>query len=82
MPDEVLRKIFQPFFTTKGEQGTGLGVPQVGAFMRSVGGHVCVASHLGEGTIFDLFFSSVEPNNAHTRPMDDQATPPSGGSRR
>ena len=67
MSDEMLRRIFQPFYTTKGEQGTGLGLPQVRTFMRSVGGHVCVVSQLGEGTTFDLFFPSVEPKSSQTR---------------
>jgi signal transduction histidine kinase len=64
MPDQVLQMIFQPFFTTKGEQGTGLGVPQVGAFMNHIGGHVRVSSQVGRGTTFDLFFPIAVP----TRP--------------
>jgi signal transduction histidine kinase len=67
MPDQVLQNIFQPFFTTKGEQGTGLGVPQVRAFMRHIGGHVRVVSEIGRGTTFDLFFPAVEPSAA--RPL-------------
>jgi signal transduction histidine kinase len=61
MPDEVLQNIFDPFFTTKGEQGTGLGLPQVGAFMRQIGGHIRVASGVGQGATFDLFFPAAEP---------------------
>lgn len=61
MTQQVLEKIFDPFFTTKGEKGTGLGIPQVSAFMRHIGGHVGVASELGRGTTFDLFFPAVEP---------------------
>jgi signal transduction histidine kinase len=77
MPDEVLQNIFQPFFTTKGEQGTGLGVPQVGAFMRHIGGHIRVASGPGRGTTFDLFFPAVEPRRARARSVDiEVAFPP------
>ena len=76
MPDEVLRKIFQPFFTTKGERGTGLGVAQVGAFMRHIGGHVRVTSGPGRGTTFDLFFPAVEPNGARARHIDIEVAPP------
>jgi signal transduction histidine kinase len=61
MPAEVLPQIFDPLFTTKGEKGTGLGLPQVGAFMRLIGGHVDVTSQLGAGTSVDLFFPSAEP---------------------
>ena len=56
MSAEITRKIFDPYFTTKGDNGTGLGVPQVQALMRQVGGYVTVDSKMGHGTSFDLFF--------------------------
>jgi signal transduction histidine kinase len=62
MPAEVLRKIFDPLFTSKEERGTGLGLPQVRAFMRLIGGYVSVASQQGIGTTFDLLFPSAEPD--------------------
>jgi signal transduction histidine kinase len=65
MTDDVIQNIFQPFFTTKGEHGTGLGLPQVVAFMRNVGGHVGVVSALGRGTTFDLFFPAVAKDPHH-----------------
>ena len=67
MPDEVLQKVFQPFFTTKGERGTGLGLAQVGAFVHDAGGHVRVVSDPGQGTTVDLFFPAVESNLAGGR---------------
>jgi len=60
MPDHVVRRVFEPFFTTKGEKGTGLGVPQVCAFMRHIGGHVTFSSEQGRGTTVDLFFPAIE----------------------
>jgi signal transduction histidine kinase len=60
MPAEVLQNIFDPLFTTKGEKGTGLGVPQVCAFMRQIGGHIEVTSEPGIGTTFDLLFPSFQ----------------------
>jgi len=60
MSAEVVRNIFDPLFTTKGERGTGLGLPQVGAFMRLIGGYVGVASEPGIGTTVDLLFPSAE----------------------
>ena len=56
MPPDVLERIFDPYFTTKGDRGTGLGIPQVHALMQQVGGFVRVDSTVGEGTSFDLFF--------------------------
>jgi signal transduction histidine kinase len=60
MPAEVLQHIFDPLFTTKGEKGTGLGLPQVCAFMRLIGGRIDVASEPGIGTTFDLLFPSAQ----------------------
>jgi signal transduction histidine kinase len=61
MPEQVAKRISEPFFTTKGEKGTGLGVSQVFTFMRQVGGHVSVASEQSRGTTFDLLFPAIEP---------------------
>ena len=60
MSAEVVQRIFDPYFTTKGETGTGLGLPQVCAFMSRVGGRVRVASQVGGGTTFDLLFPALE----------------------
>jgi signal transduction histidine kinase len=60
MLPETSRRVFDPFFTTKGERGTGLGLPQVAAFMRLVNGHVSIASERGVGTTVNLFFPSAE----------------------
>lgn len=59
MSPEVLKKVFDPFFTTKGEKGSGIGLPQVDAFMKLVGGHINVTSELGQGTTVDLMFPAV-----------------------
>lgn len=59
MSAEVLRKAFDPFFTTKGDRGTGIGLPQVRAFMHKVGGQVRISSEPGIGTTVDLLFPSV-----------------------
>jgi signal transduction histidine kinase len=62
MSAETLQHIFDPFFTTKGFHGTGLGLPQVRAFMLEVGGQLNVVSNEGEGTLVELLFP-VEKNN-------------------
>ena len=56
MSRAVLHRVFEPYFTTKGDAGTGLGVPQVCAFVQRAGGHITVESALGVGTTFDLAF--------------------------
>jgi signal transduction histidine kinase len=61
MPEQVAKRISEPFFTTKGEEGTGLGVSQVCSFMHHIGGHVSVASEQSRGTTFDLLFPAIVP---------------------
>jgi len=56
MSQETAARIFDPWFTTKGETGTGLGLPQVQRFMRLVGGSISLFSAPGTGTTFELFF--------------------------
>jgi signal transduction histidine kinase len=64
---ETVKRIFDPYFTTKGNTGTGLGVPQVHAFMQLVGGEVRVTSEPGAGTSFDLLF----PASSNALPSPD-----------
>lgn len=64
MSERVAKKICEPFFTTKGEKGSGLGVPQVCAFMRRMGGHVSIVSAQNHGTTFDLLFPAIKPESA------------------
>jgi len=56
--DATLRRIFEPYFTTK-TKGTGLGLPAVQQIMERIGGLIRVESVLGQGTTFRLFFPSI-----------------------
>lgn len=50
---EILSRLFEPFFSTKGEgKGTGLGLSIVYAVMQAHSGRLEVRSKLGEGTVF------------------------------
>lgn len=61
MSDEVLPHIFAPLFTTKGiEKGTGLGLSTVYDIIKRRGAHIHVSSKLGEGTIFHVYFPTVD----------------------
>ena len=50
------KRIFEPFFSTKGERGTGLGLSIVRELMRQQGGSVTVNSEPGRGAQFVLRF--------------------------
>lgn len=57
MAPDVVSKIFEPFFTTKPQgEGTGLGLAIVHGIVEKHGGRVTVASQVGKGTEFRLFF--------------------------
>jgi len=60
MPPEVARRVFEPFFSTKGESGTGLGLANVYAFARRHGGDVTLESSPGEGATFTIFFPPAD----------------------
>lgn len=57
--EDVLGRIFEPFFSTKGDQGNGLGLPAVKSVMDQHGGRIEVDSKLGEGTTFRLVFPAA-----------------------
>lgn len=54
MSEEVLSRLFQPLFTTKGAGGTGLGLVTTYATVQRHGGQIMVDSALGEGTTFTI----------------------------
>ena len=54
MPDDVRRKCLEPFFTTKGVMGTGMGLATVYGAMQRHGGSVEIESDVGVGTAVRL----------------------------
>ncbi|MHB1871177.1 MAG: ATP-binding protein [Steroidobacteraceae bacterium] len=59
MDAETRNRCLEPFFTTKGAQGTGLGLPMVYGTMQRHGGEIEVVSAPGEGTQVILTFSET-----------------------
>ncbi|HUR36220.1 MAG TPA: ATP-binding protein [Terriglobales bacterium] len=54
IPKEMIESIFEPFVTTKGEKGTGLGLWIVKGIIGNHGGRLSVRSRVGKGTVFKI----------------------------
>jgi signal transduction histidine kinase len=52
MSEETLRNLFQPFYSTKGDLGNGLGLYISHEIVQRHGGSITVQSAIGEGTSF------------------------------
>jgi len=59
MTQEVQERIFTPMFTTKGDQGTGLGLASAHAAIRRHGGSISVQSAPGRGSRFRIEFPLI-----------------------
>jgi two-component system, cell cycle sensor histidine kinase and response regulator CckA len=64
MAAEVKQKLFEPFYTTKQVgKGTGLGLSTVYGIVQQHSGHLEVVSEVGSGTLFRIFFPSLEKSS-------------------
>ncbi len=61
IPPEMIRAIFEPFVTTKGEKGTGLGLWIVKGILQNHAGRLSVRSKVGAGTVFKIDLPAGKP---------------------
>jgi signal transduction histidine kinase len=54
IPDEMNNRVFEDFFSTKGSEGTGIGLLVVQKVAEEHGGSVSFTSHPGVGTAFSV----------------------------
>lgn len=60
MTSEECARCLEPFYTTKGEQGTGLGLASVYGFVQRHGGGIRIQSQKGKGATFILTLPAGE----------------------
>jgi signal transduction histidine kinase len=81
MTADVRRKIFEPYFTTKGkEEGTGLGLAVVHGIVTSCHGVITVHSEVGCGTNFNIYLPVIKAE-AVDEEQESGAAPPTGNER-
>ncbi|RLB99814.1 MAG: hybrid sensor histidine kinase/response regulator [Deltaproteobacteria bacterium] len=76
MTDEVMERIFDPYFTTKEQnKGTGLGLSVVHGIIKSYGGHISVYSKPGQGAAFHICLPLIEAKPAEQERLSDDPIP-------
>jgi signal transduction histidine kinase/CheY-like chemotaxis protein len=60
MTDETKRRVLEPFFTTKGPRGTGLGLAVSWGIVKRHGGSIAIDSALGHGSTFTVRLPTTE----------------------
>ena len=80
MDEATKEKIFDPFYSTKGEKGTGLGLSQVYGFVERSDGVIRVTTELGYGTCFNLFFPQYQIRKGKEKSKNINIELASGGN--
>ncbi len=70
MAPETVERIFEPFFSTKGERGTGMGLATVYGTVDQADGWIDVTSSLGEGTTFTVLLPAAGEPVEGAAPQD------------
>jgi len=71
MPEEVRQKIFEPFFSTKGAHGTGLGLSVSYSILERHEGSISVTSEHGNGTTFTIDLPAIATESTETEDAED-----------
>jgi len=61
MSEETRRRCLEPFYTTKGERGTGLGLAMVYGMVQRHSAELEIDSAVGSGTTMRLVFAAADP---------------------
>ncbi len=78
MNEETLKRCLEPFYTTKGERGTGLGLAMVYGIVKRMRGQIEIDSQENKGcTVRILLPTGCRQNKLQTRETGDQKPQPS-----
>ena len=75
MDENARRRCLEPFFTTKGERGTGLGLAMVYGVVQRHSADIEIDSAVGSGTTVRLSFAAVAAATAPVQSATVYATP-------
>jgi CheY-like chemotaxis protein/anti-sigma regulatory factor (Ser/Thr protein kinase) len=76
MDEETCRRCLEPFFTTKGERGTGLGLAMVYGVLQRHGAEINIKTALGAGSTIYLNFPAPRPvATASTEELESMPLP-------
>ena len=75
MTEETRKRCLEPFFSTKGKRGTGLGLAMVYGVMQRHEGGVDIQSAPGQGTTFRLIFPVRDQLHATVEDEEETRTP-------
>jgi CheY-like chemotaxis protein len=76
MPEDVRQKIFEPFFSTKGAHGTGLGLSVSYSIIERHEGSISVTTEPGKGSVFAIDLPAAEVESGLPEVLiDNNATP-------
>jgi PAS domain S-box-containing protein len=78
MDKDVCSKIFEPFYSTKGKQGTGLGLATVYGIVKQHRGNIWVYSELEKGSVFKVYLPYVSGKDSEPAPQKEQIRDLSG----
>lgn len=73
IPDQILGKIFDPYFSTK-QKGSGLGLATAYSIINRHGGVLSVLSEMGKGTTFLIYLPAIKSTQIVLPPISSPAT--------